>query len=602
MNYGIFISMLLIGLDSVQSAAFTHTQRKSDDHPLAWYHLPTAQSQPPNLPLTSNQSPYGPSTSNSFVPIPSPFVFPKPKTTEQLAASQIVNAAQERQRREFSMPSEDYEADESDENSIDRTNDEDAGVTRPPDDGGQRRRGTTTESALRKILSREITNIERYMPLLARKMSGHGGESEIGSSFPISGNGMRSRKTSTVIFPPSPRFITQKPVGARRRLVTTVPPTTTTRRRMNKKIKVVEEISKCRDCDRETTPTNTRVITTTARGGRGGSKLQVTVTNRRKQPTSRRPKRPRLPSTLAPEPLPIATLETSPPTPPPFQPETSGVTHRSFAKWTKFTLQPRRLLPTGLKGSENGATRSPLVLTTIPQLSTPIVEPTPSSTQKSIDVTTPLTPSSFLSRIFQNRRSRPWTHREVVGESVVSPNENVSPFEAAIVWASTELIEAVKDALARFRTSVTYSNIAASPSNGGSNLESAFRNIVDGGWLERTFANWAFSDTTTADSGPPDASAAAQKMDELWREAMLASAFSGAQHNEETQNQQSANDQRRSKSLRPFREESGRLIERVRLNDQPIETEHKTALNCQVFRKLCTILRIIQNDNVKPSS
>ncbi|KAI6202014.1 hypothetical protein M3Y96_00903400 [Aphelenchoides besseyi] len=273
MSYGVFIAMLLIGLDSVQSAAFTQTQQKLDDHPLAWYHLPTAQSQPPNVPLSSNQSPYGPSSSNSFVPIPSPFVFPKPKTTEQLAASQIVNAAQE----------------------------------------------------------------------------------------------------------------------------------------------LVDQ----------------------------------------------------------------------------------------------------------LRSKTN---------------------------------------------------------------------------------ASTELIEAVKDALARFRTSVTYSNIAASPSNGGSHLESAFRNIVDGGWLERTFANWAFSDTTTADSGLPDASAAAQKMDELWHEAMLASAFSGAQHNEETQNQQSDNDQRRSKSLRPFREESGRLIERVRLNDEPIETEHKMALNCQVFRKLCTILRIIQNDNVKPSS
>jgi hypothetical protein len=62
--------------------------------PPAWYQL-AAHQQPADL------SPYGPriqtgsNKPDSFVPIPSPFQLPRPKSAQELAASQIVNAAQE---------------------------------------------------------------------------------------------------------------------------------------------------------------------------------------------------------------------------------------------------------------------------------------------------------------------------------------------------------------------------------------------------------------------------------------------------------------------------------------------------------------------------
>jgi hypothetical protein len=96
--------------------------------------------------------------------------------------------------------------------------------------------------------------------------------------------------------------------------------------------------------------------------------------------------------------------------------------------------------------------------------------------------------------------------------------------------------------LARFRNTLSYQGRSASPplttkaetSSVGSELESTWNefkkgwrdirviNPILGGWLERAFTELVFSD-----SGAPDA--AARKVDELWREAMLASALSNVQ-------------------------------------------------------------------------
>jgi hypothetical protein len=66
-----------------------------ENTPPAWYQLANHQQPADHL------SPYGPriqpgsNKPDTFVPIPSPFQLPQPKSAQELAASQIVNAAQE---------------------------------------------------------------------------------------------------------------------------------------------------------------------------------------------------------------------------------------------------------------------------------------------------------------------------------------------------------------------------------------------------------------------------------------------------------------------------------------------------------------------------
>ncbi|KAI6223776.1 hypothetical protein M3Y99_01431200 [Aphelenchoides fujianensis] len=604
MNFGLLLSMYVIGLahaarlpQRTQEAA----ARVEEHGEPAWYHLPV-HSQPPlvSLPTATDRSPFGPrvsgiGTGDSFVPIPSPFGLPRPKTSQEIAASQIVNAAQGRHRREFVTEAEDDENDEFSER-VDELVDHDFGQrperpVSPTENGGQRRRGTTTESPLRRILSREITNIERYMPLLARKLGGQPSEE---LRIPKAGSGMRSHRTTPVVFPPAVRLTTKRPFGVRRRLITTTPTTAPPfRRRLPTTTavpEVVEVTKKCLDCDRESPPTP-RTNTSTSRGCRGKT---TTRRPRRPHPDGRRTR----PPTLPPAPLPLAT--TSAPTPPPF----TGVPRRTFNKWTKFTLRPRRLLPTDRKATERGiATQRPLVFPT--DFFTPGPPNSSTSTEATVETTTQSAVSSLLSRIFTSRCSQPWTHRETKSEAVVCPDGNVSPVEAAVVWfvdqlrsktnASTELIEAVKEALARFRSTLTNPAVppAAAPAGLNGELESTWKNIMDGGWLERAFAEWAFADAgrpLAADPSAPDSQAAARKVDELWREAMVASSLSTAQHSE------TGGAEGRSKAFRPFRTEAGRF-HRVPLRDQPIGERKEASgipINCQL---LCSILKTIQGDS-----
>jgi hypothetical protein len=100
MHCGLIVSIYM-GLNYMAGAlSFTQTlQQKTqpEDYPAAWYHFP-AQSQTPPPFIPTNVSPYGPRIStngDSFVPVPSPFQITRPKTPQEIAASQIVNAAQE---------------------------------------------------------------------------------------------------------------------------------------------------------------------------------------------------------------------------------------------------------------------------------------------------------------------------------------------------------------------------------------------------------------------------------------------------------------------------------------------------------------------------
>lgn len=83
-----------------------------------------------------------------------------------------------------------------------------------------RRMKPSTDSPLKKILSREISNLERYFPLLARRM----GENthKLGR---ITKSETRHRYT-TPIFSPAPTVTTK--LGRRRELVTTTPTTEST--------------------------------------------------------------------------------------------------------------------------------------------------------------------------------------------------------------------------------------------------------------------------------------------------------------------------------------------------------------------------------------
>lgn len=86
--------------------------------------------------------------------------------------------------------------------------------------------------------------------------------------------------------------------------------------------------------------------------------------------------------------------------------------------------------------------------------------------------------------------------------------------------------------MARFRSSLSYHGKAASPplitnikaSSVGGELESTWNELKNGGWLERAFTELVFSDSTS------DEKAASRKVDELWKEAVLASALSSVQH------------------------------------------------------------------------
>lgn len=106
--------------------------------------------------------------------------------------------------------------------------------------GSRRRRPkkpVTTESPLKRLLSREITNLERYLPLLARKM---------GNNHTLSGqiHPQNRHRSTTPIFLPSPTPTT-KPANKRRKLVTTTLSTPTTEWiHKQKTVSSIYEISK----------------------------------------------------------------------------------------------------------------------------------------------------------------------------------------------------------------------------------------------------------------------------------------------------------------------------------------------------------------------
>jgi hypothetical protein len=86
MDCGFKLLTIIIGLGQL----YAQREDSSKSNPPAWYHLPP------------DQSPYGPRIQNgehrpdsSFVPIPSPFQLQKPKSPEEVAATQLVNAAQQ---------------------------------------------------------------------------------------------------------------------------------------------------------------------------------------------------------------------------------------------------------------------------------------------------------------------------------------------------------------------------------------------------------------------------------------------------------------------------------------------------------------------------
>ncbi|KAI6185225.1 hypothetical protein M3Y99_01947900 [Aphelenchoides fujianensis] len=196
---------------------------------------------------------------------------------------------------------------------------------------------------------------------------------------------------------------------------------------------------------------------------------------------------------------------------------------------------------------------------------------------------------------------RPKTSQEIAASQIVNAAQGFVDQLRSKTNASTELIEAVKEALARFRSTLTNPAVPPAAASAGLNgeLESTWKNIMDGGWLERAFAEWAFADAgrpLAADPSAPDSLAAARKVDELWREAMVASSLSTAQHSE------TGVTEGRSKAFRPFRAEAGRF-HRVPLRDQPIGERKEASgipINCQL---LCSILKTIHGDspNTRPN-
>uniref|UniRef100_A0A915CRZ7 Uncharacterized protein n=1 Tax=Ditylenchus dipsaci TaxID=166011 RepID=A0A915CRZ7_9BILA len=133
-----------------------------------------------------------------------------------------------------------------------------------------------------------------------------------------------------------------------------------------------------------------------------------------------------------------------------------------------------------------------------------------------------------------HKKNKPWTHSSSSGSSVKArpkshtknrpaPTPETSIEEAAI-WASTELIDAIKLALDRFRASLNRdgtSNHSNDMSEVGAQLQTTWNQLRKGAWLERALAELAMSDATNKHISSPSSSSTPPEAAEKRNSAML---------------------------------------------------------------------------------
>ncbi|CAD5226141.1 unnamed protein product [Bursaphelenchus okinawaensis] len=542
---------------SLPSSQMAYQAQNYENAAPAWYQMPERQQE--NT-FTNNRSPYGPQPDkHTFIPVPSPFELPRPKTPLEMANGHIVDAAQE-----------------------------------------------THLSGFFRTLNGQVTNLERYMPLLAKKLGI--------TSLPIlptttdrpsrpsqkPTQSLRSYHTR-----PSPP---ERPFTVRGTKIcwdcTTVTMQLVTPTPMNKRKTKIVKKNKIRSnqVTRRTGDYSTEDYGTTRTTKDVWASMQVTTKDHWKQFTvgtrattersdtpdrmrknarglvkienggeikEKRPKitqngrisKPYRPdqnnnnidstnSQLGSSTSQFGTHVT------PVEPQNG----RQISKTGQISSKKDRFVPQNGRNSRPNSTKS----TKIDKQVTEDMDNTPINTKVDINSNeyTKLSisgqslgtgrPDMVLESIrsqkgplnknnmreimslgpmeMLNKAKNGWTHKEN-RPKIDCPESNVSPIEVAIVWASTELIEAIKEALAKFRSTLSARQMAPEEGHAdiadlGRELESTWTQLKDSGFLERAVAELALSDSQVpGHDGTVDTDAAARKIDELWREAMLASAI-----------------------------------------------------------------------------
>uniref|UniRef100_A0A1I7S8G4 Integrase catalytic domain-containing protein n=1 Tax=Bursaphelenchus xylophilus TaxID=6326 RepID=A0A1I7S8G4_BURXY len=527
-----FVTVIAIP-PSLPSSKLAFQQENYENAAPAWYQMP----ERPENPYVNTRSPYGPQPDkHTFVPVPSPFELPRPRTPLEMANGHIVDAAQEPHINGFF-----------------------------------------------RTLNGQVTNLERYMPLLAKKL------------------GVTTSTTTRTTTPRPTKAARKSSMSSRSRQKASSTERPYTRRGLG-------NVEKCWDCSTVTV----QLVTATP---------MATPMSKRKLKIVKKPRNNRVTTK---DPWVIELTK---------EPKEKWPSMQVTTKdhWNRFTIATRattsrpqesRQVPKGKglskidkngkeieenetaqKIGEKSKSTGKLTQAGVTVTPEPPEEHTDVSTNTKIDVKTKeytkLTVSGKSSgsgrpdMILETKRTvknggvltdlkgplemlnkakNGWTHKEN-RPKIDCPESNVSPIEVAIVWASTELIEAIKEALSKFRSTLTARQMAHQPephadiADLGRELENTWTQLKDSGFLERAVAELALSDPQISGHEGIDTDAAARKIDELWREAMLASAV-GQMTEPDPIN-------------RP-------MYDDVRGYEQP---KREMPVNCHQFSLLCKLLR-----------